>query len=146
MIMYAISKAHNRSLNCSSLEMLYGCAPIPLVPELTLTDMDNLIEDFVLLKNLTYVQEGAKDHEGAYIEKENIRNAKNKNDERYELGDLVLKLPFKLGYTPQQKHTALFVGPWKVIGRDKGGIKYDLEREEDGHVIKDTHRHFLKNI
>ena len=89
--MYAINKAHNRSLNCSSLEMLFGCAPIPLVPELTLTNMKNLVEDLMVRKSLTYVQEGAKDHEGAYSEKENIGNAKNKNDERYELEDLVLK-------------------------------------------------------
>ena len=80
--MYAINKAHNRSLNCSSLEMLFGNAPILLLPEISLTDIENLVNDVIVTKELTYVQEGAKDYECAYSERENARNAKNKNDER----------------------------------------------------------------
>ena len=67
-------------------------------------NMENLISDVIVKKDLTYVWEGAKDYECAYSEKENARNSKNKKDERYKIGDLVLKLPFKLGYTPPQKH------------------------------------------
>ena len=61
-IMYAINKAHNCSLNCSSLEILFGNAPIPLLPEISLTNMDNLVNDVIVTKGLTYVREGAKDY------------------------------------------------------------------------------------
>ena len=91
-----MNKAYNRSLNCSSFEMLFSSAPIPMVLELTLTEMDNLIEDFKLLKDLIYVREGAKDFEESYEEKENVRSAVNTNDKRYEIGELVLKIKIGL--------------------------------------------------
>ena len=85
-IMYAINKAHNRSLNCSSLEMLFGYAPIPILPEISLTNMENLVSDVIVKKDLMYVREGAKDYECAYSEKENARNAKNKKMKGTRLG------------------------------------------------------------
>ena len=74
--------------------MLYGHAPVPLLPEITLTDMDNLISDVFVKRDLTYVREAAKEREAIYIEKENTRNTKNQKDDNFSIGDLVLKSPY----------------------------------------------------
>ena len=115
-IMFAMNKSYNRSIQCSYLKMLYGHAPVPLLPEITLTDMDNLISDVLVKRDLTYVREAAKDREAIYIEKENARNTKNRKDDKFSIGELVLKSPYRLGFTAPKKHVALFTGPWKVIG------------------------------
>ena len=41
---------------------------------------------------------------------------------------------------------ALFTGPWKVIGKDLGGIKYIIEQVHGGKMVDDVHRHFLKKF
>ena len=108
--------------------------------------MENLITDVLVKGDLMYVREAAKDRETIYSEKENARNAKNKKDDKYSIGDLVLKSPYRLGYTAPKKHVALFTGPWKVIGKDEGGIKYIIEQVHGGKMVDDVHRHFFKRL
>ena len=37
-------------------------------------------------------------------------------------------------------------GPWKIIGKDQGGIKYIIEQVHGGKMVDDVHRHFLKKF
>ena len=68
-IMFAMNKAYNRSLQYSSLEMTSGHAPVPLLREITLTDMEDLVTDVLVKRDLMYIRDAAKDHETAYSEK-----------------------------------------------------------------------------